>query len=270
MSEVRMEVRGIDVARGSNPVLTGIDLELRRGEVLSLIGPNGAGKTTLLHTLAGDVKPSRGTIELDGRALHSYRSAELARIRAVLTQSNEVSFPFTVRQVVEMGRAPWRDTVDASGIIDRAIADAELEALADRRVNQLSGGERARAAYARIRAQQCDIILLDEPTASLDIRHQERLLQQLRRHVEAGGSAVIVVHDLDLAAAYADRVAVLDGGRLRAVGTPAEALSEQLLSEVYRHPIRIHDLGPDSVIRPVRSATHGDASPAPEGRPLHV
>ncbi|PPG07117.1 heme ABC transporter ATP-binding protein [Rathayibacter sp. AY2B7] len=253
-AEERLRASGAGVAYGRRQVLDRIDLRIRRGEFVALVGPNGAGKSTLLSVLAGDSVPDAGEIDLDGRSLRSYRAPELALLRSVLTQSNEVSFPFTVAEVVEMGRSPRRGADGAGAAVALALADAEVATLRDRRMPELSGGERARVAYARMRAQECDLVLLDEPTASLDIRHQERLLGQVRSHTESGGSAVVVLHDLGLAAAYADRVVVLEGGRVRADGPPALALTTELLSDVYRFPIRV-DADADGVlsIRPERA-----------------
>ncbi|WP_244906992.1 heme ABC transporter ATP-binding protein [Rathayibacter caricis] len=262
----RMRATGVGLSYGARPVLDGVDLRLHRGEFVALVGPNGAGKSTLLSVLAGDSAPQTGALDLDGRPLRSYRARDLARLRSVLTQSNEVSFPFTVLEVVEMGRAPRSG--DGTAVIERALEDAEVTAFRDRRMPELSGGERARVAYARVRAQECDLVLLDEPTASLDIRHQERLLGQVRAHTESGGSAVVVLHDLGLAAAYADRVVVLEGGRVRADGPPAVALSTELLSEVYRHPIRVAVEDDGSVsIRPERARRTGADLASPSASP---
>ncbi|WP_243696999.1 heme ABC transporter ATP-binding protein [Labedella endophytica] len=251
-----LEARGLTVRFGSRDILSGVDLAVRAGELVALVGPNGAGKSTLLHALSGDVPASNGVVELDGRPLRASSPIDLARRRSVLTQSNEVSFPFSAREVVEMGRAPWRGRPEADADeahVARAVADAEIAPLLDRFVTELSGGERARVAFARVRAQACPIILLDEPTASLDIRHQERVVERLRAHSDAGGAAVVVLHDLDLAAAYAGRVVVLDAGRIRSDGSPREALSSALLSEVYRHPIDVHPEGHTVRVRPVRT-----------------
>jgi len=244
MNALRIDTRGVHLSIGTHAVLYNVDVQLYAGEVVALVGPNGAGKSTLLHLLAGDRAPSSGTVELDGRPLSSYRPRELARLRAVLTQSNEVSFPFSVGAVVAMGRAPWAGASTAEeddNQIDNAMRDAELEGFGGRNVPELSGGERARVAYARVRAQACDILMLDEPTASLDIRHQERLMQQLRAHAANGGSAIVVLHDLNLAASYADRIVLLESGRVRSDGPPS-VLTPELLSAVYNYPISIHTL----------------------------
>lgn len=257
-----LRARGISVEVGGRRVLDDVDLDLDAGEMVVLVGPNGAGKSTLLSVLAGDRTPSTGSVDLDGAVLESWPVAERARRRSVLTQSNEVSFPFVVRDVVRMGRAPWRRHPAASRD-DQAVAEAlaagEVEAFADRPVTGLSGGERARAAFARSYAQECAIALLDEPTASLDVRHQHRVLARTRQRVDAGGAAVVVLHDLGLAASYADRIALLENGRVVAVGQPRDVLEPGLLTRVYRHPIDVVD-GPRGTLLVV-------ADPAPLASP---
>jgi len=259
---VVMRATGVSVDIGSRRVVDDVDLALHAGEVLVLVGPNGAGKSTLLSVLAGDRSPATGTVELDGALLESWTAGDRARRRSVLTQSNEVSFPFLTADVVRMGRAPWRRRPEADRddqAVAEAIAAGEVAAFADRPVTALSGGERARVAFARSYAQQCAIALLDEPTASLDIRHQHRVLARTRARADAGGAAVVVLHDLGLAAAYADRVALLENGRLAAVGTPREVFAPALLSRVYRHPIDVIEGPGDSVI--VLAATAHAAHP---------
>jgi iron complex transport system ATP-binding protein len=223
-------------------ILEDISLDVRHGRVLALVGPNGAGKSTLLGLLAGDAPPTEGRIELDGRSMAAWSSAELARARAVLLQSNQVAFSFTVRQVVEMGRAPWLGTPQSEedeAAIEAALAEADVVELAERAFPTLSGGERARASLARVLAQRTPILLLDEPTAALDLRHQEEVLRIARRHAAAGGAVVAVLHDLSLAAAYADEIAMMHRGRLVAVGSPAEVLTAERVAEVYGLEVRI-------------------------------
>ncbi|MXS75276.1 MULTISPECIES: heme ABC transporter ATP-binding protein [unclassified Microbacterium] len=259
---VVLRARGISVDVAGRRVLDAVDLDLAAGELVVLVGPNGAGKSTLLSVLAGDRVPAAGVVELDGAVLDSRPVAERARRRSVLTQSNEVSFPFVVRDVVRMGRAPWRRHPEASRddvAVAEALAAGEVHAFADRPVTGLSGGERARTAFARAYAQECAIALLDEPTASLDIRHQHRVLARTRERVDAGGAAVVVLHDLGLAAAYADRIALLEGGRLVAVGPPRRVLNPEVLTRVYRHPIAVVD-GPRGTLLVV-------ADPAPSTSP---
>lgn len=239
MSAAELRAERVTLAYGARAILHEVRLSIRPGELVALIGPNGAGKSTLLSVLAGDAPTASGSVTLDDRELAAFRPLELARRRSVLTQSNDVSFPFTVEEVVAMGRAPWPASDDDEALVSSALDDAEVAGFRERRMPQLSGGERARVAYARVRAQGCDLMLLDEPTASLDIRHQERLLAQLRAHSRSGGSVVVVLHDLNLAAAYADRVVLLENGRVVADGAPSSALTSAVLSDVYRHPIRV-------------------------------
>jgi iron complex transport system ATP-binding protein len=257
-----LEARGVAADVGGRRVLDGADLSLHAGEVLVLVGPNGAGKSTLLAVLAGDRAPSAGVVRMAGRALADWPVSERARARSVLTQSNEVSFPFVAADVVRMGRAPWRRRPEAArddAAVVEAMAAGEVEAFAGRPVTALSGGERARVAFARSHAQECEIAFLDEPTASLDIRHQHRVLARTRERARAGGAAIVVLHDLGLAAAYADRIALLDGGRIAAVGAPREVLEPQMLTRVYRHPIEVVET-PAGVLLVVADASTAAAS----------
>lgn len=237
-----LDAAHLNVELGGRLLLQDVSIELRRGEVLVLVGPNGAGKSTLLGALTGDIVPVSGTVMHGGTPIAQVAPRQRARLRAVLLQSNEVSFPFTVEEVVEMGRTPWRgheNEDDGPAAIAAALADAEMTHLAERKTSQLSGGEKARAALARTLAQATPVLVLDEPTAALDIRHQERVLQRARAHADAGGAALIVLHDLNLAAAYADRIAVLHDGSLRVCDVPERALQAELLSEVYGHRVRV-------------------------------
>lgn len=241
---VVLSAHGLELRIGDRPILSGIDLELHSGELLVLVGPNGAGKSTLLSALAGDRSPTRGEIRLEGRPLSGISKADAARRRSVLTQSNEVSFPFPVEEIVRMGRAPWRRRPESARddeIVAAAMDAGEIARYAEQPVTMLSGGERARVAFARAQAQDCRIVMLDEPTASLDIRHQHRVLAKTREHTRRGGSAVVVLHDLGLAASYADRIAVLSGGELAAIGDPRTVLRSELLTGVYRHPVSVFD-----------------------------
>lgn len=236
------EVRKLRVELGGRTVLHDVDLEVRTGEVLALVGPNGAGKSTLLGALAGDVAASSGDVLLDGAPLASWSPVQLARRRAVLTQSYDLSFPFAVRAVVAMGRAPWARTpaeADDDAVVDAMLRRTETARFARRGFAALSGGERARVALARVLAQQAPLVMLDEPTAALDIRYQESVLRTAAERAYAGDAVVVVLHDLALAAAYADRVAVLRGGRIAACGPPEEVLTGDLLTRVYRHRIEV-------------------------------
>ncbi|MFJ7954822.1 heme ABC transporter ATP-binding protein [Streptomyces sp. NPDC096319] len=236
------EAVGMRIERGRRTVLDGVGIEVRAGEVLALVGPNGAGKSTLLAALAADLAPDAGEVRIGGRAAGDWPAGELALRRAVLPQDAALSFPFPAAEVVRMGRAPWAGTERAAEdeeAVAEAMAATETGAFAARPFSALSGGERARVALARVLAQRVGLLLLDEPTAALDLRHQELVLGVCRERAAAGDAVVVVLHDLGLAAAHADRVAVLDGGRIAADGPPSEVFGEDLLSRVYRQPVEV-------------------------------
>lgn len=251
------ETRALRVVLGGRVVLDDVHISVRSGELLALVGPNGAGKSTLLGALAGDVAATSGRVLLDGRPPDAYSALELARLRAVLPQSYDLSFPFAVRAVVAMGRAPWARTpaeANDEAVVEEMLRLTDTARFADRGFGALSGGERARVALARVLAQQAPLVMLDEPTAALDIGHQESVLHTAAERARAGDAVVVVLHDLGLAAAYADRVAVLARGRVAAYGAPAEVLTGDLLSDVYRHRIEVipHPRTGAPLITPVR------------------
>jgi iron complex transport system ATP-binding protein len=236
---------GVAVSVGDQPLLSDIDLSVRPGEVAAVLGPNGAGKSTLLSVLAGLRVPACGTVALGGRDLPAIDAETLAMERAVMLQDSAVAFDFSVREVVELGRYPhrWLPSADEAGIVNEAMALTDVGHLADRAINSLSGGERARTQLARVLAQiwhplpngRPRWLLLDEPTAALDLHHQHHTLTTVRRWaLERGVGVVAVLHDLNLALHYADRVWVLDGGRLEASGPPASTLTPALLRRVWR------------------------------------
>lgn len=257
VGDVAMSMHGVSVELGGREVLRGVDLEVQAGQVLALVGPNGAGKSTLLAALAGDTALSAGHITLDGKALSDWDAGELALRRAVLLQQISLSFPFTVEEVVMMGRAPWSNVSGQEldqDVVNEAMAATDVTEFAERKFSALSGGEKARVALSRVLAQTTSIVMLDEPTAALDLRHQEQVLQIARLRAQAGDAVVVVLHDLNLAAGYADQVAVLANGKLEALGEPDTVLNSELLSRVYRHPIDVwpHPHTGRSVILPRR------------------
>ncbi|MFC9390818.1 heme ABC transporter ATP-binding protein [Streptomyces venezuelae] len=236
------EAVGLRVERGGRAVLDGVGIGVRAGEVLALVGPNGAGKSTLLAALAADLAPDGGEVRIGGRPAAGWTPGELALRRAVLPQEAALSFPFAVAEVVRMGRAPWAGTAredEDDAAVAEAMAATEVEAFAGRPFSALSGGERARVALARVLAQRAGLLLLDEPTAALDLRHQELVLAVCRERAAAGDAVVVVLHDLGLAAAHADRVAVLHDGGVAVAGPPSEVLGAELLSRVYRQPVEV-------------------------------
>jgi iron complex transport system ATP-binding protein len=245
MTPLKLAAIGAGVLVRDRWLLRGIDLEINPGEVVALAGPTGAGKTTLLKALAGDLALTEGEIHLGGRPLTELRPRELALKRAVLPQQTVVEFAFTAREIVEMGRTAQRRGENHAAAVTRAMAQTDALSFETRIFPSLSGGEQSRVSLARVLAQETPILLLDEPTANLDLRHQE-LVMTLARHVAAnGGIVVVIAHDLNLAAAHADRVAMLADGKLVAIGTPWQTLQEPLLKQVFecsvavtRHPLR--------------------------------
>jgi iron complex transport system ATP-binding protein len=220
-------------------VLRDVSLALSPGHLVALVGPNGAGKTTLLRALAGLVR-SDGIIQVRGDDLSSMSLRERARRFAYLPQGHPVHWPLPARDIVALGRYPHGATDparltarDAEAVV-RAMQAADIMEFSDRRVTELSGGERSRVALARALAVEAPVILADEPTSSLDPRHQIDVMKTLRIAVDGGALVIVVTHDLGLAARFADTVLVMAEGRLVAQGAPAEALSEQVVADVFR------------------------------------
>ena len=250
-----LRARGLGVAIDGVRILSGVDLDLEPGEVLAVVGPNGAGKSTLLSVLSGDLAASEGTVTIGEQPIAALRHLELARERAVLTQENQLSFPFTVGQVVLMGRSPWARTArfeDDETAVAEAMLATDVDQLAPRRFTSLSGGEKARVSLARVFAQATPILLLDEPTAALDLRHQEEVMRAVRARAAAGHGVLVVVHDLSLAAAYADRIAMVAGGTVVATGTPSEVLTAERVSAVYGLAVDVAQIGGRPVVVPRR------------------
>lgn len=257
MGDVVCSAEGVTLSRGGRVLLDQVSLEVKAGEVLALLGPNGAGKSTLLNLLSGDMAPDSGVIHFGHRDISEWSLSDLSRRRSVLLQDNQLLFPFTVHQVVEMGRSPWRRTPfedEDNSAISEAIEAADIAHLGTRRVPSLSGGERARTAFARVMAGRTGVLMLDEPTAALDLGHQEAVLGLARDRAAAGDAVLVVLHDLNLAAAYADRIALLRDGKIVACDTPAQVLTAEIVSEVYRTPVEVipHPLTGVGIVMPLR------------------
>jgi iron complex transport system ATP-binding protein len=234
-----LTAQDLNVTLGGRAVLNGISLSLSSGHLVALVGPNGAGKTTLLRALAGLV-PSDGAIQVGGDALSSLPLRERARRFAYLPQGHIVHWPLPARDIVALGRYPHGATdpgrlalKDAEAVL-RAMQATDVVEFSDRRVTELSGGERSRVALARVLAVEAPVILADEPTASLDPRYQIDVMKSLRAAADEGVLVIVVTHDLGLAARFADTVLVLSEGRLAAQGAPAAALSDDIMGEVFR------------------------------------
>lgn len=235
-----IEVSNVTLGIGGKAVLQDVSLRCDAGTLTVLVGPNGAGKSTLLSVIAGDAMPGTGDVTLNGQPVKRMRIRELAQMRSVFPQGAEIRFGYRVDEVVSMGRA-FRDVPpeqDAAAI-GKAMEDAEITHLALRNAQTLSGGEQARTTFARVLVQETPVILLDEPTAALDLRHQERVLHRARDLAAAGATVLAVLHDLNLAAAYADQIVLLRDGSIVASGAPWDVLTEPRITEVYRQPVCI-------------------------------
>jgi iron complex transport system ATP-binding protein len=234
-----LTARDVSVTLAGRVVLNDISLALSSGHLVALVGPNGAGKTTLLRALAGLV-PSHGVIHVGGDALSSLALRDRARRFAYLPQGHIVHWPLPARDIVALGRYPHgatdpaRLTADDAAAVLRAMQATDVMEFSERRVTELSGGERSRVALARVLAVEAPVILADEPTASLDPRHQIDVMKNLRTAADNGALVMVVTHDLGLAARFADTILVLSEGRLVSQGVPADALSEQVMADVFR------------------------------------
>jgi len=243
-------IEGVSFQYGEKRVLRDINLKVRKGEFWGILGPNGSGKTTLMNLIDGMIPPREGVIKIGGKPVGAIKRKELARLIAVVPQDASLVFPLTVEEVVLMGRTPHLGRFEFEAKNDLDIARVAMEAtdilpLAARLMQSLSGGERQRVLIARALAQQPQVLLLDEPTSSLDIAHQISAFDMLRSLVENAGLTVLAAtHDMNLASLYCDRIALLHKGNFYSQGTPEEALTEKSIKEVYgvnvvvdRHPI---------------------------------
>ncbi|MGB3167167.1 MAG: ABC transporter ATP-binding protein [Alteraurantiacibacter sp.] len=221
----------LSINAGEKRILDRIDCALMPGDITAICGPNGAGKSTLLSVLANLVNPEEGSVTLADRKISEMHPLTRARNIGYLPQSTEIAWDVSVRNLVALGRLPHRDR--GEGEIRQALGICDLDEFADRTISTLSGGEKARALLARVLAGQPQWVLADEPLAALDLAHQLAMLRVLRSEAEAGSGVVIVLHDLALAMNHADRVLVLDKGRLVADGAPEEALAESVIADVW-------------------------------------
>lgn len=248
-----LDCRQLSLNRGGRPILDRLSLSLQAGTLTALLGPNGAGKSSLLKCLTGELEYD-GSIALFGRARQEWTSTELAQRVGVLPQSSSLSFPFLCEEVVAMGRLPHAESVRRRDeIVRAAMSHAGVTHLADRLYPGLSGGERQRVQFARVLAQiwqepapepQAEplpprLLLLDEPTSALDLKYQHQLLRMARALAGRHTAVLVVLHDLNLAARYADRLVMLEQGRLMADGAPAEVLTPALIARLYDYPAQV-------------------------------
>lgn len=240
-----LRVEELTCGYGARMVLNGFSLSLRKGEFLAVVGPNGCGKSTLVKAVSRAMRPAAGTVSLAGRDIWRMKPRELARQVAVVAQETGVEFDFTVEEVVAMGRLPYlsrfrRDSEADDRAVRCALEATNTAALANRLVTGLSGGERQRVMVARALAQEPDLLILDEPTAHLDIAHQIELLDLTRRlNRERGLTVIAVLHDLNLAAQYAGRLLMMKDGRRFADGSPAEVVTEATVAAVYGSRVKV-------------------------------
>lgn len=245
MSWAAVSVEGIVCRYGAIPALDGVTLQIARGEFAGIVGPNGSGKTTLLRVINALLIPERGAVWLEGRQVAALSPRLVAATVAVVPQQSRGGFGFTAHEIVLMGRSPHLPPLAAEGSRDLAIVREAMERtrtwhLRGRPVDELSGGERQRVLLARALAQDPRVLLLDEPTAHLDISYQVEMMDLVRGLVGEGLTTVAALHDLNLAAMYCDRLVLLDRGRIAAMGTPAEVLTPERLQAVYGAVVTVH------------------------------
>jgi len=263
---IDLDINRVDFSYFNGLVLEDINLSVKAGEMVGLLGPNGSGKTTLIKLASGILKPARGEVSLDGNCIRDLSRRFIASKVAVVPQQFHIPFAFTASEVVMLGRTPFFKALSDESEDDRRVVDNSLELagiyeLAERRFDELSGGERQKVILAMALAQQPRLLLLDEPTVHLDIAHQMEMLELVRElNTGRGLTVVAAMHDLNLAALYFDRLILLKEGRVWADGTPAQVLTEACISEVFAASVRVevHPLtgAPHVVVMPRMKANH--------------
>lgn len=240
-----LSINGLSVSYGKRRVLKDVSLSVEAGQVLALIGPNGSGKSTLIRAISGVIPSQGGEVRVGGKALSDLSTMERARYLAVVPQARNMPPAFSVYESILLGRTPYLGWLGRAGETDHervrtALERTQMGPLADRMVGELSGGEQQRVLLARALAQDTPVMLLDEPTTHLDLQHREGLVHLVRELAKSKTLAVLMVlHDLNMASLYADRVSLLVDGEIRATGTPPEVLTEETLSRVYHVPVHI-------------------------------
>ena len=247
-----IKISSVSYEKGNKKILDDISLEIKSGEVLSVLGPNGAGKSTLLNLISGDISPSRGEIYFDNKNLKDISIQERSFMRSVMAQSQAIVFDFSVKEIIEMG---WLDkglsnyANDFQNALNEIAEETSVTDLLYKKFNILSGGEQRRVHFARTLLQiwrpsnSSDpiYILLDEPTANLDILHEQKMMKKIRNKASEGIGVMIVLHDINIAAKYSDKIAFIKEGRLEEVGSPSKVLEENKLSAIYELPMKINE-----------------------------
>ena len=241
-----MQIKDVTKKYNGKPVVDAVNLEIPKGKVISFIGPNGAGKSTVMGIISRLIAKDSGLVSFDGTELEKWKSKELSKRLAILTQSNNIQMKLTVRELVAFGRFPYsgnRTTKEDEEIIEQAIAYMELEAFRDRFIDELSGGQRQRALIAMVIAQDTDYILLDEPTNNLDIYHATNMMKIVRRLCdELEKTIILVLHEINYAAFYSDYICAFVDGKVAKVGTVKEVMTKETLSEIYKVDFEILEI----------------------------
>jgi iron complex transport system ATP-binding protein len=241
-----LQAHSVSMTVGGATLVDGVNLSVAAGEMVAIVGPNGAGKSTLLRMLSADLRPTKGSIELKQRDIHGYSPRLLAHHRAMLSQHVNVTFPFTVEEIVQMG-AGNNGRAAAQRLVDAALGEVDLAHFSRRQLPTLSGGEQQRAHFARVLVQLAcgeaqygpGVLLLDEPTSSLDMRHQIDLVEIAKRRAHNGTAVIAVLHDLNLAMRFADRIVLLHRGRLAVDAGRAEAITTETIRRIFEVDVRI-------------------------------
>lgn len=241
-----LKVNQLTKRYGGKAVVDDVTFTLPKNAVISLIGPNGAGKSTVLNMISRLIESDGGSVDFHGRGIHKWKSRDLAKRLAILTQTNHVQMKLTVRELVAFGRFPYsgsRLTEEDNTIVDRAIRYMELEEFQDRFIDELSGGQRQRAYIAMVIAQDTEYILLDEPTNNLDIYHATNMMKIVRRLCdELGKTVILVLHEINYAAFYSDYICAFVNGQIAKFGTVKEVMTKETLSEIYRVDFEIMEI----------------------------
>jgi len=241
-----MFVRNLTKSYGGNIVVDGVNFEIPKGKVLSLIGPNGAGKSTVMGMISRLIASDSGLVDFEGTALSKWKSRELSKRLAILTQTNHIQMKLTVRELVNFGRFPYsgnRLTVEDQKIIDKAIDYMELREVQDQFIDELSGGQCQRAYIAMVIAQDTEYILLDEPTNNLDIYHATNMMKLVRRLCdELGKTVILVLHEINYAAFYSDYICAFVDGKVAKFGTVKEVMTKENLSQIYHVDFEIQEI----------------------------